>query len=165
MQRRSSLILGFILLGVLGMGMALFYPQSDEEKIAEQLHGLAQAIGFSEPIANPVFFGSALAEHLEPYMTESVQVMVPEVQQHLPRERARLALAAALALSRYGSLDVSLSDLAIVLLPEGANVTAQARVTATSGSEPKMDRRPVHFALVRESGTFKVSSVRVEPPQ
>lgn len=166
MDRRNVVLFGLLALGGASVAAALFWPQSDEERVAEVLHGTAAAVGFSEPIENPVFFGSALADRLEEYLTERVDVQVYEVHgSRAPNERGQLAIASAMALSRYGSLDVSLSNIAVQLLPDGARATAEARVLASVGGSPQTESRRVHFELVREDGTFKVKRVQVDQAQ
>lgn len=161
-MERRNLILGALLAGGAILVMtALFWPKSDEELILAQLNSLAEAVGFSEPIENPMFFGATLADRLEPLVTEQVQVSIPEVHGTVPRDRGQLALASAMALSRYGSLSVSLSSINIQLSAGGARANAEARVIATEGGQLKSDSRTVHFELIKDSGDYQVSSVRV----
>ncbi len=164
MERRNLLILGLASVGLLAVSLSLFLPKSEEEVVAEQLHGLAASVGFSEPIVSPVFFGSALADRLEPYVAERVEVQIDEVTPNAPNERGKLAIAAAMALSRYGSLDVSLSDLTIELHASGARARAVARVSATEGGRVKVDDRPVRFDLQNNSGHYRVTRVLVASP-
>ena len=70
---------------------------------------------------------------------------------------------AATALSRYGSLDVSLSDLQISLTEE-AHVQALATLAATQGSRLKQDERQVRFVLIKAGGDYIVSEIVVLAP-
>lgn len=161
-MERRNLVVGALLVGggVLVL-VALFWPKSDEERITGQLESLAAAVGFSEPIENPIFFGSALADRLEPLVTERVRVDIPEVHGSVPSDVGQLAVASAMALSRYGSLSVTLSAIDIRLSTTGAQVSALARVIAAEAGQLKSDTRPVQFELVKDSGDYQVSSVRV----
>ena len=165
MERRNLIVGALLVGGGIFVMAAWFWPKSDEELIAAQLDSLAAAVGFSEPIENPLFFGSALADRLEPLVTEHVQVDIPEVHGSVPKDRGQLALASAMALSRYGSLSVSLSSLNIQLSTTGAQVSALARVIAAEGGQLKSDTRTVDFELVKDSGNYQVSSVRVGAPK
>src|SRR5690606_2113175 len=99
---------GAIVIGTASLGYALFSQVSDEELIAEVLNELARSVSFSEPIGNVVFYGARLSERFEDLLTETVNIRISEVNASLPRERNKLALAAAQVLSRYGSLDASI---------------------------------------------------------
>ena len=164
MERRSLIIFGLLALGTVSVSLAVLLPQSEEEQVASQLHGLAGAVGFSEPIESPLFFGSVLADRLEPYVADHVDVQVDEVDLNPPQERGRLAVAAAMALARYAAFEVRLSGLEIALTNGGAEVAAVARVSATSAGTLRSDQRRVHFSLDKSSGTFLVTAVRAERP-
>jgi len=165
MDRRNVLILAILGAGICSISLALFWPESDEERISSLLHDLAHAVSFSEPIENPVFYGSALANRLEPYLTEQVQVDVHDVRAQVPRDRGQMAIAAAVALARYGSLDVTLSEVSIEMQDGGARATASARVIANEGGTLRSESRNVHFVVSKEDGDFKVSAVRADDPQ
>ena len=161
MERRTLLAGGALLVGTLTLGIALFSPQSDEEQIRETLDALAEAVSFSEPIGNPVFYGSHLSDQFKELMTDPVQVRVSEVQGSLPSNRGRLGLAAAQVLTRYGALHVGLGDLDINVNGDQASVKGTATVTALGGGRPKRDERPIRFELVKD-GDWVVSSVMVQ---
>lgn len=165
MDRRTVLILTLLAAGISSISLALLWPESDEERITTMLHELADAIGFSEPIENPVFYGSALANRLEDYLTEQVRVDVHDVQARVPKDRGQMAMAAAVALARYGSLDVTLSDVEVQMQDDGAKASARARVIANQGGEMRSESRRVQFVISKEGGDFKVSSVQAEGPE
>jgi len=165
MDRRTVLILTLLAAGISSISLALLWPESDEERIATMLGELADAIGFSEPIENPVFYGSALANRLEDYLTEQVRVDVHDVRAKVPSDRGQMAMAAAMALARYGSLDVTLSDVSIQMEGDGAQASAEARVIANEAGQMRSESRRVHFVISKEGGDFKVSSVRAGDPE
>lgn len=164
MDRRTLLISTLLAAGISSISLALLWPESDEERITTMLHELADTIGFSEPIENPVFYGSALADRLEDYLTERVRVDVHDVRSKVPDDRGQMAMAAAVALARYGSLDVTLSNIEIQMLADGAEANAQARVVAHQAGEMRSESRHVHFVISKEGGDFKVSSVQADGP-
>ena len=130
MERRDLLLSGLAATGLISIGLAIFLPKSDEERITEQLEGLTEAVGFSEPIENPMFWGAALADRIEPFTADRLQVRVAEVAQRPPTERGRLALAAATVLARFGSFRVTLTELSIDLTPTGARARGMIHVQA-----------------------------------
>jgi len=161
MLRKNLLVYGLASAGALTVTAALFWPRSKEEVIISQLQGLAAASSFSQPIENPIFFGSALTERWEDYLNNPVRVTVPEVQSRLPSQPGQLAMSAALVLSRFGAFQVSLSDLEVRLTALGASVDGVAEVTVIEAGTPRRDTRPVHFELSEDGGQYLVTTISV----
>jgi hypothetical protein len=162
MQRRTLLAGGAAVLGVLSVGYALFAPVSDEELIVEVLDELAAALSFSEPIQNPIFFGSRLSERFQDVFAEQVNLRVAEVSARIPSHRGQLGLAAAQALSRYGSLDVSFGSTTVNVSGQSAQVTSEASVVGTFQGEMRRDSRSVDFDFVLTDGDWQIAGARVE---
>lgn len=159
MQRRV-LAPGLLALGVSVMGYALFSPGSDEERVRRTLLDLAEAVSFSEPIQNPVFYASHLNEEFEDLLTERVAVSLAEVSSRMPEERHELGLAAAQVLSRSGSLSVTLDFEEIRIDDTGADAEVSATVLADRGGL-RRETRSVRFRLLRDGRAFRVSQVIV----
>ncbi len=152
------------LIGIVGasaISIALLYPESDEEQIERVLQRLASAVSFETPIDNPMFFGSRLSEQFQDLLAEDVRVRVSEVPFPLPSHRGQLGLAAAQGLSRYGSLQVSLSGINPKINGKTAEVKTVASVMTFSGAQLQSTERPVDFSLSKADGDWRVSSVKV----
>jgi hypothetical protein len=165
MQRRTLLAGGAAALGLLSVGYALFAPVSDEELIIEVLDELALALSFSEPIQNPIFFGSHLSDRFQDIFAEQVDLEVAEVSGRIPSHRGQLGLAAAQALSMYGSLDVTFGSTSVTVSGTSAEVTSEASVVGTFQGEMRRDTRSVHFEFVLTDGDWKIKGARVSPAQ
>lgn len=161
MQRRTLLAGGAAALGLLSVGYALFAPVSDEELITEVLDELAAALSFSEPIQNPIFFGSHLSDKFQDIFTEQVNLSVAEVSGRIPSHRGQLGLATARALSMYGSLDVSFSSTTVTVSGQSAQVTSEATVAGTFQGELQRDSRSVDFDFVLTGGDWQIAGARV----
>jgi hypothetical protein len=146
--------------GALAVGLALFWPASDEERIRALLAELCASVSFATPIENPLLHGSRLAGRFDELLTEEVDVSIPELAGALPSRRRELALAAAQLATRYGSLEVALGELE-VRVAEQATARGSVTVTAMDGSGLRRDARTVVFTLTRESGDWRVEEVRV----
>lgn len=142
------------------MGYALLSGKSDEERVRETLLSLAEAISFSKPITNPLFYGSHLNDEFEQLLTEHVEVSLAEVSAGMPSKRAQLGLAAAQFLSRSGSLSVALDFEEIALDDTGADAHVRATVLADQGGM-RRQQRAVTFRLLRDGGDFRVARVVV----
>jgi|SRR5690606_6420383 len=169
MDRRTALGAGAIVIGAASLGYALFAKVSDEELIADLLNELARTVSFSEPIGNVVFHGSRLSERFQELMTERVDIRISEVQsalpnRALPNERGKLGLAAAHTLSRYGSLDVSLSINTLRIEGDSASCKATATLIALEQGAPRRDTRPVDFTLIKDDGSWRIQAARVRAP-
>lgn len=162
MDRRTALGAGAIVIGTASLGYALFSQVSDEELIAEVLNELARSVSFSEPIGNVVFYGARLSERFEDLLTETVNIRISEVNASLPRERNKLALAAAQVLSRYGSLDASISIDTLNITDGSAQCRSTATVIALEHGSPTRTRRAVDFTLSKENGSWRVHTVLAE---
>ena len=149
------------ILGALSVGYALLAPASDEEMIAEVLDDLGLALSFSAPISNPIFFGSGLSEKFENIFAEQVQILVSEVSFRVPDSRGKLGLAAAQALSRYGSLSVSFSVDTLTITDEVAHCEATAKVSGNQGGQLRTDSRPVVLEFSKGSGEWLIQSALV----
>lgn len=165
MDRRQILGAGVGLLGLGSISYALFAPVNDEELIAQVLDELEDALSFSEPVGNPIFFGTSLSEKFETIFTEQVQIRVSEVVGNIPSSRHRLGLAAARTLSRYSSLDVSLSIDSLSVAEDTAKCEATAKVTGNDQGRPRTDSRPVHFAFAKVDGDWLIRSAIVKAPR
>lgn len=161
MDRRQVLGASAAILGALSVGYALLAPASDEEMIAQVLVELGLALSFSAPISNPLLFGSALSDKFESIFTEQVSIRVSEVSTQLPRSRGKLGLAAAQALSRYGSLNVSLSIDELTIHGESAHCEATASLAGNRGGELRSDSRRVTFDFTKQSGDWLIQSALV----
>ncbi len=164
MDRRRILGGAAGILGLGAIGYAFFAPANDEELIAQVLDDLASSLSFSEPISNPIFFGSSLSGKFETIFTEQVQLSVSEVSGNIPSSRGKLGLVAAHALSRYGSMHVSISLDAVDVTGDSARCEATATVAAADGGQLRRDSRPVLVQLVKEDGDWLIRSARVEAP-
>jgi len=165
MDRRQLLGATVGLLGLGAIATALLAPASDEELIAQVLDDLALSLSFSEPIANPIFFGSNLSEKFEDILSEHVQISVSEVAGSIPSARGKLGLIAARALSRYASLRITLSIDELTVQGDSAHCAATAEVTGNDGAGLRSDSRSVVFDLVKDGGDWLISSARVEAPE
>lgn len=161
MDRRAVIAASATAVGVFGIGYALFAPVSDEELIAEVLDRLADALSFSEPIANPMFYGSHLGETFNEIFSENVHIRVAEVAGQIPSHRGKLGLAAARVLQSYGSLDVSFGSTQIAISGDSATVNSEATVMGALGGEMRRDTRAVAFELARIDGDWRITSARV----
>lgn len=164
MDRRNLLAGSALGAGCLFLGYALFWPESDEERILAVLDRLALAVSFDEPIPNPVFFGNHLAEEFEEIFAPRVHVVVPEARVSLPGERQKLAFSSAKVLSRYGSFDVGFSNVD-VQVEERARVDAEATATALVRGEHERDVRPVQFEFEEIDGDWRITSAVVRRPR
>jgi hypothetical protein len=165
MDRRTAIAASATAVGVMGIGYALFAPVSDEELIAEVLDRLAGALSFSEPIANPLFFGSHLAETFNQILVDNVDIRVVEVSAQIPSHRGKLALAAARVLQRYGSLDASFGSIDISVNGDAASVNAEATLMGHVSGELRRDSRAVAFDFSRVDGDWRIASARVAREQ
>lgn len=165
MERREFIAGGVLILGLSVVGYAILAPENDEELIAVVLDDLADAVSFDVPISNPVFFGSRLADRFEAIFAETVTIRVLEVQRTAPPKRSHLALAAAQAMSRYGSLHASFSDLEISIHDSVAQVDAVVHVEGNHGGEFRKDSRPVSIELSKEGGDWLIVNLVVEAPE
>ncbi len=164
MTRRDLLLFSLAAGGALSIAWAVFSPKSDEERVAEQLHALADAVHFSEPILNPLFWGTRVAEKMEPLTSPSLILSLAEIGGSPPTERRQLALAGAQMLSRYGSFEVHLEDLNIRLNETGAQAWARARTLANEAGQIRSDTRKVHFRLDKASSDYLITHIEVESP-
>lgn len=164
MDRRQLIGASAGLVGVAAIGYALFSPVSDEEMIAQVLDELGLALSFSAPISNLVFFGSALSEKFETIFTEQVQIRVSEVSARIPSSRGKLGLAAAQALTRYGSLNVSFSIDELRITGDSARCEATASVSGNQGGVMRSDSRPVIFRFSKDSGDWLIQRATVQAP-
>jgi hypothetical protein len=163
-DRRQTLGVLGLGLGVLVIGYAVFAPENDEELILAVLDELALSVSFSEPLANPVIWGLQLNKKFEDLMTEQVDVSVSEVQQGIPSSRSQLGPTAGLVLQRYGALDVTFSGVDVQITGDQASASGTAQVTGVLGGQPRSDNRPISFGLARVDGDWLVHSVKVEAP-
>lgn len=164
MERRNLLAIAAVAVGCLVLAYAFFWPESDEEQIASQLDRLAAAVSFTEPPGNVMFFGSHLADEFEEIFDETVHVKAVEAGASLPEQRQEFAFACAKVLSRFGSLDVTFSDVRIDV-GQTARAVASAVATADVSGELRRDTRPVQFELARVDGDWKVTSAIIHPPE
>ena len=165
MDRRQLMGAGAVLLGTGAVGYALFAPVNDRELVAELLDELASTLSFSEPIGNVVFRGSHLSERFKELFVEQIQIRVSEVHGDIPSHRGKLGIAAAQALARYGSLDVSFGIDDMKIQGDSAEIQATATVMGTYGGEMKRDTRPVMFTAVKISGEWRIQTAFVSAPQ
>lgn len=164
MDRRQLLGACAAGVGVATVGYAFFWPANDEELIAQLISELGLALSFSEPISNPLFYGSALTDKFESMFTEQVHIRVSEVSARIPESRSKLGLAAAQALSRYGSLNVGFSLEELKVSGKSAECEATASVLGNLGGDFRSDSRRVTFSLSKEDGDWRIQSARVLAP-
>lgn len=165
MDRRTLLATAAGALGLFVVGYAVFAPANDEEMIRETLDRLAAGISFSEPIQNPIFYGSHLAETFDEVFTESVQISVAEVRANIPSHRGKLGLATAQVLQRSGSLDVSFGSTDIDIQGDSARVVSVATVSGNDGGQLRRDSRRVDFDFVKDGGDWRIARARVRHPE
>lgn len=162
MERREFIAAGVLALGLGVIGYAFFAPENDDELVHAVLDDLADAVNFDAPIPSPVFFGSRLANRFETIFAETVTVQVAEVQGTVPPERSHLALAVAQAMSRYGSMHASFTDLEISIQESMARVDAVVQVEGNRQGEFRRDSRSVSVNLSKETGNWLIETFVVE---
>jgi hypothetical protein len=135
------------------LGVAQFFKFTPE--------GNREAQRLLAPIANPLLFGSALSEKFESIFTERVAIRVSEVSAQIPDDRKRLGFAAAQALSRYGSLNVTFSLNELSFASDSARCQATARVAGVEEGELRTDARPVVLEFAKQNGDWRIQSAIV----
>ncbi len=166
MDRRTLLSLLGLAGGAAVLGAAVFWPETDEERIRAVLDEVTMAVEFSEPIANPVFFGSRLADSWQDVMMDQVRVHAEEASRSGNFERSRLALLTSQVLAtRFSSLMVTLSDVSIRVARDTAEVDATVVALTDQGTGSSAGQRSARFSLERANGDWKISSVYIGGPE
>jgi hypothetical protein len=86
---------------------------------------------------------------------------VSEVSAQIPDDRKRLGFAAAQALSRYGSLNVTFSLNELSFASDSARCQATARVAGVEEGELRTDARPVVLEFAKQNGDWRIQSAIV----
>jgi hypothetical protein len=159
MFTRSRVALAVIALSVALLAYVMF-GSSDEDKVVSRVKELASAI--ETRADESILFRTArinktFKESLEPDVT----FRAPELP---PSSGLReLALLAAEAGQRFGSVRLSVGATDVHVDHDLARAVAEITLTSERGNELHGDRRSVRFELRREGGDFRVSSIDVAP--
>jgi hypothetical protein len=138
---------------------------SEEDKVRAVLNRFAKAVQVKKD--DTILSRNArLKSELKELVTDDVHVDVTELNMGVTG-RAKLAEDATKAGAIYAQAAVDWSNLAIKV--EDATTTAKVDgtcvVTATSGTEKKIDKREVHLLLRKDDGTWRITTIDVAAPR
>ncbi len=159
-SRRTAAI--FAVVASLGVLIWVFVGDSDETKILDRLHELADAVE-TKSDENMAFRALRLKAVFEESLEPGASLRAPE----LPSTNGVKDLTAlAASIPRfYGELSVSIdeTDVRIDRNLHEAHVTAGVTVTGTAGGELRRDKRVVRFTLRERDDEWRVELIDVEP--
>jgi ribosomal protein S28E/S33 len=161
MDRRQILALCAVVGGAGLLAYAIWAAPTDEERIEQQLHGLARVVSSPEPVGNVVFRAATLREGFDEFLAPGVSIQVAEFG-GFPGDHRALALAVARVQSGFGRFEVELSEIEVDVVPGADPGRARARAVASlvrEGSVLQEETREVAFELSEDSGAWRVTRV------
>lgn len=139
-----------------------FFRASDEDRIHKVLGELASIVSV-KPNDTILSRTARLRSRMDRVVRDDVAVRVEELHVDV-RGREKLEDEAAKAGLVYADAECTFVGTKIEIDPAGtfAKVDTTALVTARSGGERKLDKRPVHV-LLRKDGDWKIDTLDVSP--
>jgi hypothetical protein len=152
-----------ILLGVSIAVYALFFSQSEEDRIRELLEKLEEAVAVSPDDTNVVVRAARVRSLFGEIFDKDVRYQIPELEA-VSRGRAELAGVAAKAPELWRSATVDLDGLAITVdqAAMGAVAVGPASLNATRhNGTVEIDTRTVSLTLEKVEGEWRVVHMSV----
>lgn len=147
---------------VLGLGLigyAVFSRQTDEERIAEVLSELEDAVGFESP-PNPLTHAANMRGRFAELVAPEVVVDLPE-RGLVARGRDDLTRLAVAGTSRMQSFDIAFTVEALRVDADTAHAGVEVVTEATQGQNPRLSTRRADLEFVKHDGDWLLSAARV----
>lgn len=146
-------------LGLGLVGYALFSRQTDEERIAEVLNEIEDAVGFDSP-PNALAHAANLRGRFADLVAPDVLVELPE-RSLVARGRDDLTRLAVTGTSRMQSFDLSFTLQDLSVDGDTANASAHVVSEVTLGNDPRLSSRSAELRFVKSDGDWLLSEARV----
>lgn len=146
-------------LGLGLIGYALFSRPTDEERIAEVLHELEDAVGFESP-PNPLTHAANLRGRFAELVTPEVVVDLPE-RGLVARGRDDLTRVAVAGTTRMQRFDVAFSVEEIEVAGNSAKARVEVVTEATLGGDPRLSTRRADLQFLKSDDDWQLASAHV----
>jgi ketosteroid isomerase-like protein len=146
-------------LGLGLIGYALFSRQTDEERIADVMAQVAEAVGFESP-PNPLTHAAALRGRFADLVASNVIVDVPE-RNLIARGRDDLTRLAIAGTARMQRFDVSFTLENLTVHGDTATASVEVLTEAAHGNDPRMSTRHADLEFVKTDGDWQLSRAHV----
>jgi phosphoribosylformylglycinamidine synthase len=145
---------------------AVFFAESEEEKVRGRLGELADAVAVREGETNPLLRGARLKDAFEELLAKEVVVRIPELAGAVAGRRDLVGIATqAASLWRTASFDLGGLRLELDEPKTSAHATGEIMLVGTRHSgEPERDERSVSIRLDKIEGRWLVVSIAVSAP-
>jgi hypothetical protein len=156
-----------IFLGVVLAGYALFFNDSDEDRIRARLQELELTVGMNEAERNILFRLARVKKAFSEIFIKQVTYDLPELHAK-ERGRTRLAALAANAPRLYRTVRVDLGELNIKVDASRSSAAAYGKAVLIGerlSGQPQRDARTVSFRFDKVEGSWRIVSVIASPPE
>ena len=156
-----------ILLGLVLAGYALFFNDSDEDRIRAKLQEFEVAVSMDEAERNILFRLARVKKAFAEIFVKKVTYDLPELQAK-ERGRTKLATLAASAPRLYRTMRVDLSGLSIKLDASASSAAAYGKALLSGerlSGQPQRDSRTVSLRFDKVDGKWRIVAVTASPPE
>jgi hypothetical protein len=159
-MKRWVIVAGCAIVAVITLSLTLFRPAEDE-RVRRVLQRFAKAVAI-KPDDNVLSRTGRLKSELKETVADDIYVDVPDLGIRTS-SRAALVDGAVKASLVYSAADCDLTSATIKVddAATTAKVDALAIVTGTRGGDKRIDKRPVHFLLRKDDGSWKITTIDV----
>ena len=159
-MKKWAIVAGCAAVAAVALWFTVFRP-SEEDRVRQTLDRFAKALAIKAD-DNILSRTGRLKSELKETVSDDVYVVVPDMNVRSVT-RASLVENAVKASMIYNTATCELTGMTIKIDDSAttAKVDALALVAAQSGGEKKVDKRPVHFLLRKDDGTWHITTVDV----
>lgn len=154
-----AVIVAAAALGLGLIGYALFSRPTDEERIAEVLHEIEEAVGFESP-PNPLTHAANLRGRFVELVTPEVVVDLPE-RGLVARGRDDLTRLAVAGTTRMQRFDVAFTVEEIEVAGNSAKASVEVITEATLGGDPRLSTRRADLQFLKSDDDWQLASAHV----